>query len=73
MKMAQFGNFQIEQFEKGFIAMIYGDQWVCKCGCHNLFLRKRCRECDSLESEKIANETAEELVNSRYESGHNLQ
>ena len=42
--------------------MMYGDQWICKCGCHNFFLRKRCRECNSLESEKIADETAEEVM-----------
>ena len=47
--------------------MMYGDQWVCKCGCHNFFLRKRCRECHSLESEnKIASETAEEVIDNQY-------
>ena len=25
--------------------MIYGDQWLCPCGWHNLFLRSRCRNC----------------------------
>lgn len=25
--------------------MIWGDQWLCPCGWHNLFVRKRCRNC----------------------------
>jgi hypothetical protein len=25
--------------------MIYGDQWDCRCGWSNLFVRKRCRNC----------------------------
>jgi hypothetical protein len=24
---------------------IYGEQWQCVCGWHNVFVRKRCRNC----------------------------
>jgi hypothetical protein len=25
--------------------MIWGDQWLCPCGTHNLFIRLKCRSC----------------------------
>lgn len=25
--------------------MIYGDQWYCRCGWSNLFVRTKCRRC----------------------------
>jgi formate dehydrogenase maturation protein FdhE len=35
--------------------MIWGDQWLCGCGWHNLFVRVRCRNCGEpkLPDEKI--------------------
>jgi hypothetical protein len=35
--------------------MIWGDQWLCPCGTHNLFLRKKCRDCGEakLPDEKL--------------------
>lgn len=35
--------------------MIWGDQWLCGCGWHNVFVRERCRNCGEpkLPDEKI--------------------
>jgi len=33
--------------------MLWGDQWICKCGWHNFVLRKKCRHCDG-EKEKFS-------------------
>ncbi len=33
--------------------MLWGDQWICKCGTHNFCLRKKCRDCGE-EKEKAS-------------------
>ena len=36
---------------------IYGEQWICKCGTHNLFIRERCRNCAEIRVNKIGEES----------------
>ncbi len=41
------------------------DQWVCKCGTHNSFLRKKCRNyvCRLSQAEgKVTEETCMEVI-----------
>lgn len=42
--------------------MIWGEQWVCPCGTHNLFLRKRCRDCGADKSVGAVIETVTEIL-----------
>lgn len=30
---------------------MWGDQWICQCGCHNFSLRSKCRNCGGLKKE----------------------
>lgn len=30
---------------------MWGDQWICVCGTHNFFIRKKCRTCGRAEEE----------------------
>lgn len=47
--------------------MLWGDQWICICSCHNFVLRTKCRECgrDKIEgnvSEEEWEEVMEEVI-----------
>lgn len=42
--------------------MIWGDQWVCGCGTHNLILRRKCRDCGLPQELKLANEALGEMM-----------
>lgn len=42
--------------------MIWGEQWVCPCGTHNLFLRKRCRDCGADRNVGAAIETVTDIL-----------
>lgn len=51
--------------------MIFGDQWICRCGAHNLFLRTECRECHSAkEDSEIGQETARQVIDRVYHTPH---
>jgi hypothetical protein len=42
---------------------MWGDQWICKCGWHNLFLRQRCRNCGATQAEGwVEDESAMEIL-----------
>jgi len=36
--------------------MLYGEQWICKCGTHNLTVRSHCRTCGGPQTEKVGEE-----------------
>lgn len=56
--------------------MMWGEQWICRCGTHNLWLREVCRECGaprivgevSRESPFDVMGNVEKIYDLRYES-----
>jgi hypothetical protein len=51
--------------------MIYGDQWICRCGTHNLELRVKCRECGQPKGNAVGHETAKEVLERFNREGDN--
>lgn len=41
---------------------MFGDQWICPCGTHNIFLREHCRDCGIARGPGAKTETAEEII-----------
>jgi hypothetical protein len=41
---------------------MFGDQWICPCGTHNIFLRANCRDCGIARGADAKTETAEEII-----------
>lgn len=41
---------------------VWGDQWVCRCGWHNFFMRRRCRACGVFRPPDAFTETAVQVM-----------
>ena len=49
--------------------MLYGDQWICSCGHHNITLRTECRNCGGSAEEAIGEESWLVVIDRVYDSG----
>ena len=47
--------------------MLWGDQWICKCGWHNFILRKKCRNCGGEKEKTSVREEGYEAIIERIE------
>lgn len=43
--------------------MIWGAQWICGCGTHNLEFRGKCRECKLPKAINVGTETVADVMN----------
>jgi hypothetical protein len=41
---------------------VWGEQWICACGTHNLSLRPACRDCKTQRPADAQTETAEQVM-----------
>jgi hypothetical protein len=53
--------------------MIWGDQWVCTCGTHNLYLRGHCRSCHEKRPDEADLETWRQVLTGRFRASDPAQ
>ncbi len=48
--------------------MIWGAQWICGCGTHNLEFRSKCRECKLPKEINVGTETVADVMEKRKDT-----
>lgn len=48
--------------------MIWGEQWKCGCGTHNLLLRRKCRDCGLPQELGVGEESVADVMEKRKDT-----